>query len=169
MRIRLLAATVALALGLAGCAAIKVVGPEQTIKVGQSTVMVSGLDGYNALAVQAPDPNAPFVFVINNNIVVSEDPLYPAKTNGNVVIIWRLDASDSSPYFFPGDQAIQLHAGTNNPLPGDLSCGVFGEKKKAFICTYTAPETPKMWKYSVHVKNSSGSDPAGLDPWVHQN
>ncbi len=168
MRIRLLAA--ALTLALTGCAAIRVVGPEQTIKVGQATVTVSGLDGYNALAVQAPDPNAPFVFVINNNIVVGEDPLYPAKTNGKVVIIWRLDASDSSPYFFPDDQAIQLHAGTNNPLPDDLECGVFGQKKKSFICNYSAPETPpKKWKYSVKVKNASGVDPAPLDPWVHQN
>ena len=137
MRIRLVAA--ALTVVLTGCAAIRVVGPEQTIKVGQATVTVSGLDGYNALAVQAPDPNAPFLFITNNNIVVGEDPLYPAKTNGKVVIIWRLDASDSSPYFFPDDQAIQLHAGTNNPLPGDLSCGVFGRRKNHSYVTIARP------------------------------
>jgi len=168
MRIRLLAAVLTLA--LTGCAGIRVVGPEQTIKVGRATVTVSGLDGYNALAVQAPDPNAPFVFVINNNILVNEDPLYPAAMNRKVVIVWRLDASDSSPYFFPDDKAIQLHAGTNNPLPDELDCGAVGQKKKSFICTYTLPETrPKNWKYSVKVKNASGADPAPLDPWVHQN
>jgi len=167
MRISILA--VALTLVLAGCASVRVVGSQQTIRVGQSEVTVSGLDGYNALAVQAPDPNAPFIFVIGNNIIVSEDPLYPAKTNGRVVIVWRLDASDSSPYSFPDDRAIQLSAGENNPLPGDLSCGAVGQKKKSFICTYTAPESPKKWKYSVKVKNASGTDPTPLDPWVHQN
>jgi hypothetical protein len=167
MRISILA--VALTLALAGCASVKVVGSQQTIKVGQSEVTVSGLDGYNALAVQAPDPNAPFIFVISNNIVVSEDPLYPAKTNGQVVIIWRLDASDSSPYSFPDDQAILFHAGENNPLPDGLSCAAVGQKKKSFICKYTAPASPKKWKYTVRVKNSSGTDPTPLDPWVHQN
>lgn len=167
MRIRLLAAVLTLA--LTGCASIRVVGPEQTIKVGLATVTVSGLDGYNALAVQAPDPNAPNVFIVNGNVVLGEDPLYPVHLQNRVVIVWRLDASDSSPYFFPDDRAIQLHAGVNNPLPADLNCGAFGQKKKSFVCTYARPETPKKWKYSVKVKNASGVDPTPLDPWVHQN
>lgn len=168
MRIGLIAAAVTLA--LTGCATIRVVGPEQTVKVGRTTVTVSGLDGYNALAVQAPDPNAPFIFVIDNNILVNEDPLYPVGMNRKVIIVWRLNASDSSPYSFPDDKAIQLQGSTNNPLPDNLECGAVGEKKKSFICTYTLPERkPKHWKYSVKLKNASGPDPMPLDPWVHQN
>lgn len=160
---------VALIVALAGCATIRVVGPEQTVKVGKAQITASGLDGYNALAVQAPDPNSPFVFIVNNNILVNADPLYPNRTNGRVVIIWRLDASDGSPYSFPDDQAIQLHAGTGNPLPSGLDCGTLGQKKKAFVCAYDAPDAPRKWKYSVRVKNGSGGDPTPLDPWVHQN
>lgn len=159
----------ALAVALSGCATIKVVGPERTVKLGKTNVTVAGVEGYNALAVQIPDPNGPDVFLFDNNIAVNLEPLLPKAMQGRVVIVWRLDASDASPYFFPDDDAIKLQAGTNNPLPGDLDCGAVGEKKRAFICTYTRPETPKKWKYSIRVKNRTGADPTPLDPWVHQN
>jgi len=167
MRAPILAA--ALTLALTGCAMNVLVGPDQTIKVGTTTVTVAGLEGYNAFAVQTPDPNAPDVFLLGNNIAVNQEPLLPKHNQGRVVIVWRLDASDSSPYFFPDDDAVKLHAGPSNPLPGDLACGAFGPRKKAFVCAYTRPETPKQWKYTVRVKNRMGPDPTPLDPWVHQN
>src|SRR5689334_4201014 len=159
----------ALIVGLARCSAVRVVGTEQTVIVGKTPITASGLDGYNALAVQVPDPNAPFVFINKNNILINEDPLYPERANGKVVIIWRLDASDSSPYSFPDDQAIQFRPSDGNPLPSNLDCGTMGQKKKAFACAYDAPDRPRKWKYGIRVKNATGTDPTPLDPWVHQN
>ena len=163
---RLAIAAVILALVLTSCATT--VGPPETIKVGKSTLTVSGLDGFNRATVQMPDPNGPNVFVVNNAITIDQEPIRPAASQGRVTIVWRLDASSDAPFSFPDDSAIKLQASTGNPLPGDLDCGAVGAKKKAFICTYSKPEGPRQWKYSVKLKNSAGQDPTPLDPWVYQ-
>ena len=166
MRTSMLAAALAVALG--GCTAMVTVGPPQTITVGKTTIAVSGLEGYNALAVQVPNGNGPNVFVSNNNIVIDQEPVRPIATQNRVIIIWRLDADPRSPYSFPGDDAIKLQGTISNPLPSDLECGAVGEKKRAFVCTYTKPERSREWKYRITVKNASGADPTPLDPWVYQ-
>ena len=158
-----------LALLVSACALTTVVGPPQTIQVGQATITVAGLDGYNRAALQAYDPNGPNVLVPNNTIVLDQEPVRPIATQGRVIIVWRLDASPDSPYSFTDDNAISLQAGPGNPLPPGLNCGAAGPRKKVFICTYSRPETPKDWKYSIRVKNASGPDPTPLDPWIHQN
>ena len=163
---RLAIAAVILAVVLTSCATT--VGPPETIKVGKSTLTVSGLDGFNRATVQMPDPNGPNVFVVNNAITIDQEPIRPAASQGRVTIVWRLDASSDAPFSFPDDSAIKLQASTGNPLPGDLDCGAVGAKKKAFICTYSKPEGPRQWKYFVKLKNSAGQDPTPLDPWVYQ-
>jgi hypothetical protein len=159
----------ALVFVLTACATSVVVGPGQTIKLGQKTIAADGLEGFNALVVKPPNPNGPNVFVINNYIVVDQEPVRPNASQGQVIIIWRLDSSESSPYFFPDDDAIKLQAGDSNPLPSDLACGAVGSKKRAFVCAYTKPESARQWKYRVRVKNGAGTDPTPLDPWVHQS
>ncbi|MGH8850496.1 MAG: hypothetical protein ACREYD_05850 [Casimicrobiaceae bacterium] len=167
MRRFLLAVTLSLA--LSGCAMMAVVGPPHAIKVGSMTVTVAGLDGFNPFAVQTPDPNGPAILVVDNHVLVNQEPLYPRHSDDQVVIVWRLDASEASPYYFADNEAIKLHAGASNPLPADLACGAFGPRNKAFVCAYRKPATPKQWKYSIRVKNRTGRDPDPIDPWVHQN
>jgi hypothetical protein len=159
-------ASAIVALLLAACATV---GPTQTVKIGKTTLTVSGLEGYNRFAVQQPDPNGPNVFVVDNQITVDQEPVRPKAVGNRVTIIWRLDASSDASYSFPDDDAIKLYkvAGGNDP-PADIDCGTAGIKKRTFICTYTKPEAPKEWKYWVKVKNSAGQDPPTLDPWVYQ-
>ena len=149
---------------LAACATV---GGPQTIKIGKTTLTVSGLEGFNRLAVQPPDPNGPNVFVPNNAIVIDQEPVRPVASQGRVTIVWRLDSSVDAAYSFPDDTAIMLQASVGNPLPSDLDCGAAGAKKRVFICTYTKPDTPKQWKYSVKLNNSAGQNPTPLDPWVY--
>ena len=91
-----LAIAATLALLLAACATT--VGPPETIKVGKTTLTVSGLDGYNSQTVQMFDPNGPNVFVTGNAITIDQEPVRPAASQGRVTIVWRLDASSGSPY-----------------------------------------------------------------------
>jgi hypothetical protein len=157
-----------LAVALAGCTGMVTVGPAQTIKVGKTTLTVSGLEGYNSLAVQTPNPNGPNVFVIDNNIIVDQEPIRPVAIQRRVTIVWRLDADQKSTYSFPDDDAIKLQGTLSNPLPSELDCGAVGDKKKAFICTYIKPDAPREWKYKIRLKNASGQDPTPLDPWIYQ-
>ena len=57
-------AVVSLSFVVAGCAGVRVGGPE-AVKVGPRSVTVSGLEGFNASAIRPPDPNYPLVFVVN--------------------------------------------------------------------------------------------------------
>jgi uncharacterized protein YceK len=167
MRTSLVAVFVAILLN--GCASVQTVGGPQRIEVGKTTVTVSGLEGFNRLAVKAPQVNNPNVFIVDNAIVLDQEPVRPTDNNGQVVIIWRLDADTASSYSFP-DDAISIQTTLTNPPPeaGKPECGAFGPKKRAFVCVYTRPHTPRKWKYTLKVKNSSGADPEPLDPWVHQ-
>jgi hypothetical protein len=165
-KMRMAIASAIVAVLLAACATV---GGPQTIKIGKTTLTVSGLDGYNRLAVQQPDPNGPNIFVVGNEITVDQEPVRPRPAGNRVTVVWRLDASSDASYSFPDDDAIKfkkLSAG--NDLPSDLDCGTAGAKKRTFICTYTKPDTPREWKYSVKLKNSAGSDPTPLDPWIYQ-
>jgi hypothetical protein len=154
------------ALFVAACATV---GPPQTIKIGKTTLTVSGLEGYNRLAVQHPDPNGPNIFVDGNQITVDQEPVRPVASQGRVTIVWRLDSSADASYSFPDDQAITLYPSEGNPLPDPLpDCGTAGAKKRTFICTYMKPQTPRQWKYSVKLINSAGQNPTPLDPWVYQ-
>jgi hypothetical protein len=158
----------AFALALAGCANVRV-GPEQTVKVGAKTLTLVGLDGFNPDVVKPPNPNLPNVFIVNNAIVLDQEPVRPIHNQGIVIIVWALDKSDSFPYFFADDDAVKLSAGALNPLPSDLSCGVVGERKKSFVCYYTKPEAKRQWKYTIKVKRQAGADPTPVDPWVYQD
>jgi len=155
-----------LAFALAGCTTVTV-GPTQTIKVGDTTLTLTGLEGYNRLAVHAPDGNGPNVFVPNNTIVIDQEPVRPIPSQGHVTIVWRLDADHDSAYIFPDNDAIKMQAGQYQ-LPPKLECGAIGAPKKSFVCTWPYAGGPAQWKYRIRVKNTSGQDPAPLDPWIYQ-
>jgi hypothetical protein len=157
--------TVFVVLILSGCASQTIGGPEK-IPIGNKTVTVTGLDGFNSVTVQAPQSNGPNVFIDNNAIVIDQEPVRPKDTDRLVIVVWRLGSGSS--YSFENDEAIKLQASLGNPLPSDLQCGVAGAKKKAFVCVYTRPAEARKWKYRIAVKNASGPDPDPLDPWVHQ-
>ena len=158
---------VALSLVLAGCASVRV-GSEESIKVGDQTITLSGLEGFNATAVRAPDPNYVLVFVnASSGIVVDQEPVRPLRPSGGTVsITWALDSGGA--YSFPDDRAIAFAAGEGNPLPGRFGCTVRQPGKKSITCAYDKPGRPQQWKYSIRVVDRSGVELTRLDPWVHQ-
>jgi hypothetical protein len=157
----------ALSLLLAGCVSVKV-GPEEGIKIGDTTITMSGLEGFNAAAVRTPDPNYVLVFVnASAGIVVDQEPVRPLRPSGGTVsITWALDAE--SAYAFPDDRAISFTAGEGNPLPGRFACAVRQPKRKSITCAYDKPGRPQQWKYAIRVIDRAGTELARLDPWVHQ-
>lgn len=117
-----LTAVAALSFVLVGCANVRV-GPEQSIKVGEVTVAVAGLQGYNAAAVRKPDPTYVIVFVDSGVITVDQEPVRPPRpVGGTVSITWALDADTTVGYTFPDDNAI-AYGGYGDSPPG-LTCRV---------------------------------------------
>jgi hypothetical protein len=158
----------AVALALAGCTVIRP-GPQETIKIGPRSLMLSGLEGFDVGAVTIPDPNAPNVFITGNQrIVVDQEPLRPTRVDadGFVTITWALPRGAN--YIFPDDSAIALAASTGNPLPTGLTCGAV--KEKSFVCYYKKPEHSQRWKYTIKVKNkTTGTGLETLDPSIYQD
>jgi hypothetical protein len=152
----------ALSLMLAGCASVKV-GTERPIKVGERTVTLSGLDGFNSAAVQAPDPNYVLVYVDSDGITINQEPVRPKTHSGYVTITWALDGSG---YTFP-DDGITFPSSSSNPPPNPLpDCTVVAPQKLAIVCSYRNAG-PKKFKYNIRVVDGAGHDQR-LDPWVHQ-
>lgn len=157
----------ALSIAMAGCASVRV-GPGEPIKVGDNTITMSGLEGFNAAAVRTPDPNYVLVFVNSSaGIVVDQEPVRPLRPSGGTVsITWALDSE--SGYAFPDDRAITFTPGAENPLPGHFSCAVRLPKRKSITCAYDKPGRPQQWKYAIRVVDRAGTELARLDPWVQQ-
>jgi hypothetical protein len=151
---------------VAGCAGVRVGGPE-TIKVGDRTITVSGLDGFNAAAIRPPDPSYPLVFVVSGGIVVDQDPIRPPRPEGGTVVItWSLDSE--GPYMFPDDTSITFPDVPGSERPGNPRCVVTMPKKKSIVCWYDKPVNPRKFKYTVRVVHQNGSAPTPLDPWIQQ-
>lgn len=159
---------VILVLVLSGCATVRV-GPPETVKVGERTLTLSGLEGFDLSAVTIPDPHAPNVFITANQlIVVDQEPVRPIRfdADGYVTITWALPRG--SDYIFPNDNSIMFKAGIDNPLPDRLTCGAV--KEKSFVCYYKKPDQSREWKYAIKVKNKrTGVVLRSLDPWVYQD
>jgi len=163
-------AVVSLSFVVAGCAGVRVGGPE-AIKVGDRSVTLSGLDGFDASAIRQPDPTYPLVFVTGSGagagIVVDQDPIRPPRPEGGtVVIVWSLDSAGA--YSFPDDAAISFPNVMGSERPDSTRCVVHTPKKKAIICWYDKPVNPKKFKYTVRVVHQNGSEPPVLDPWIQQ-
>jgi hypothetical protein len=162
-------ALMSLSFVVAGCAGVRVGGPE-SIKVGDRAITLSGLDGFNAAAIRVPDPNYPLVFVTGGGspgIVVDQDPIRPPRPEGGTVVItWSLDSEGA--YTFPNDTAITFPNVTGSERPDNSHCIVTMPKKKSIICYYDKPMNPKKFKYTVRVVHQNGSEPPVLDPWIQQ-
>jgi hypothetical protein len=153
---------------LTGCVSARL-GPEENVRIGKVTIAIAGLDGFNPAVRTPPDPHQPNVFITAEKlIVVDQEPIRPTRVvQGRVGLIWALDVSTT--FIFPDDDAIKLMAGTGNPLPDNLDCGVAGTKKKVFACVYDKPSMPRQWKYKIRVKDTAtNTELTALDPWVHQ-
>ena len=159
-------AVVSLSFVVAGCAGVRVGGPE-AVKVGPRSVTVSGLEGFNASAIRPPDPNYPLVFVVNGGIVVDQEPVRPPRPGApTVAITWSLDSE--GPYVFPDDAAITFPDVPGSERPGSPGCAVRMPKKKSITCWYDTPGNPRKFKYTLRVVHQNGSEPPLLDPWIQQ-
>ena len=163
-----LAALVALVFGVSGCVTVRV-GPTESFKVGERTVAVVGIDGFNAAAVSRPNPHRPNVFITDKEqIVADQEPIRPiGDGTGPIVLTWALDAS--SDYVFPDDTAIIFQSGTgSSPPPSE--CHVTRPKKKVIWCWYDKPAEMRKWKYAIKVTNERTTRPlVSLDPWIYQD
>jgi hypothetical protein len=148
-------------------AGTKEANPKGTSKMGQRSIDVEFPNGFDSKLYTAPDRKNSRIYVDENGLLVLDQEPLRRRADDTHALTWRLDMS--SPYVFPDDGAITLTGTLLNPLPGDLSCGVFGVRRKVFVCSYTRTG-PAQWKYTVRVINESTSAPlTTLDPSVHQN
>lgn len=152
---------------LAACGGVRV-GPDQTIKVGERTIVVAGGDGFNAAAVPRPNPHRPNVFITDKEqIVVDQEPIRPFDDgSGLIVLVWALDKD--SDYVFPNDSAITFITATgSSPPPSE--CRVL-QRKKVIACSYNRPGQSSKWKYVIMVTNQrTGRVLTALDPWIYQD
>jgi len=153
---------VAIAAGLtAGCSTMRA-ETKQPIKLGQRSIEVANLNGFDAALFTPPNP-----YVNNNEIIIDQEPVRRKHTDIEVALVWRLD--QDQPYSFPDNNAIVLIGTAQYPLPVPLDCGTVGPKRKVFACVYTRTG-PADWKYTVRVRNDENpTELPKLDPSVHQN
>jgi hypothetical protein len=140
-------------------------GSKEPVKAVRS-MEVEYPNGFDSKLFTAPDRKNARVYVDEDGLLVVDQEPLRRKANDTYALTWRLDMS--SPYVFPDDGAIALIGTLFNPLPADLSCGIYGVRRKVFQCTYTRTG-PALWKYSVKVINENTSAAlTTLDPSVHQ-
>jgi len=165
---RTIATTVLLALVICGCSTRG--EQRESVRIGQQTIEVGDLNGFNAALYTPPDPYAVKIYITDGEqIVIDQEPVRRTPKDVDVTLAWRLqDETPPRSHSFPDNTAIALQGTGANPLPKDLACGTVGPKKRVFVCTYT--RTGKaQWKYTVRVKNDqTGAELTKLDPWVHQ-
>jgi len=127
---------------------------------------VQDSNGFDSKLFTAPDRRNARVYVDEDALLVVDQEPLRRKAGDTHALTWRLDMA--SPYVFPDDSAIVLVGTIANPLPADLSCGVYGVRRKVFLCGYTRTG-PGQWKYTVRVINETTSAPlTTLDPSVYQ-
>ena len=161
-------AVTVLACVLAACGSIRV-GPDQTIKVGERTIVVVGVDGFNAAALTRPNPHFPNVLITEKEqIVADQEPIRPIDDgSGQIVLTWALDRD--SDYVFPDDSAINFSSGTGSSPP-PFRCRVPQPRKKVIACLYNRPSGSSKWKYAIMVTNQrTGRALTALDPWIYQD
>ena len=171
MKLQTLFLVLIAACAAAGCntapVGTKEANQQGTSTTGQRSIYVEFPNGFDSKLYTAPDRRNARIYVDENGLLVVDQEPLRRKADDTYALTWRLDMS--SPYVFPDDSAITLTGTLLNPLPGDLSCGVYGVKRKVFQCSYTRPG-PRQWKYTVRVINENTSAPlTTLDPSVHQN
>jgi hypothetical protein len=112
--------------------------------------------GYSLFAVNPPNPTAPNVFIVNNKIIVDQEPIIPPGQQGDpVTIYWALDQGGG--YAFPNN-GIEIHE--HPSFCSAVSAYVF-------VCRYTKPAAGTIYKYFIRVKNETTQQPLKpLDPTI---
>ena len=153
---------------LAACGGVRV-GPDESIKLGERTIVVAGVHGFNAAALTRPNPHSPNVFITEKEqIVADQEPIRPIDDgSGQIVLTWALDRD--SDYVFPDDTAINFSSGTGSSPP-PFRCRVTQPRKKVIACLYNRPSGSSKWKYAIMVTNQrTGRVLTALDPWIYQD
>ena len=102
-----------------------------------------------------PNPTAPNVFIVNDKIIIDQEPIIPPGQAGDTVtIFFALDQNGS--YAFPNN-GIEIHQ-----YPGFCS----SVSAYVFLCKYTKPAAGTIYKYVVRVKKDSGPMLKELDPTI---
>lgn len=117
--------------------------------------------GFKSFVVQATNVAHTSVSVVNDRIVVSQEPIY-VRQSENSTLYWHLDPNDS--YFFPDtarDKGIDFIPPP--PLPG-RPCKVDPQNNKIFVCTYVRVIKGK-YQYMIKV-TKDGTTILNSDPTV---
>jgi hypothetical protein len=114
------------------------------------------LGGYSFIALSLPNPTAPNVFIVNNKIIVDQEPIIPPGQQGDPVTIFFALAKGGA-YTFPNN-GIEIH---QHPS--------FCSPDSAYVvrCKYTKPAAGTIYKYVIRVKNeTTGQMLRELDPTI---
>jgi len=146
---------------LSGCASVRV-GPEQQFQLLGRTITVTGTEGFLPSSVTQPNPHQPNVFMVNDKIVLDQEPVRPVvEQDGVYQVTWAL--AYGGKYSFPSDTAITFASGAPS-----LQC-VRGPRNKSINCAITKPTTlPAHWKYTITVQHDSGATQT-LDPAMYMD
>jgi hypothetical protein len=117
-----------------------------------------GMDGYNPLLVKLANPHYPNVSVVDDQVIIDQEPIVIPRGENMVSIEWALDTM--SAYSFP-DGAIEITPMASFPPPSNLHCGPIAHGKR-FVCRYQR-SGPAKYAYTIRVSDGSRtlmSDPS---------
>ncbi len=115
--------------------------------------------GFRPFAVKAANVAYASVAVVNDKIVVSQEPIYVQQSTENT-LYWYLDPT--GPYYFPDtnrDKGIEFI----RPIPGGR-CKADPQDNKTFVCTYVRANKGK-YPYMIKVTRD-GTTILNSDPTV---
>ena len=119
------------------------------------------LEGFDASAVSPPNPTAPNVFVVNNKIVVDQEPIRPVGEPGSDVAIYFALAQNGD-YVFP-QPPLRPHG--IEIVDHGRFCGPIS--KYVYKCKYQHPPVGTIYKYVIRVVNERTGQPLkDVDPQI---
>ena len=130
---------------LAGCAGSQTLYSEANPRLG----------GYSLVALSLPNPTAPNVYIVNDKIIVDQEPIIPPGQQVDLVTIFFALAKEGA-YTFPNNGIeIQHHPSFCSPDSAYL-----------VRCKYTKPAGGTIYKYVIRVKKDGGPMLKELDPTI---
>ena len=139
---------VALAVALTACAAsvTRIIYTEEQPRIR----------GYSSAHVTAPNPTAPNIFVVGNRIVVDQEPIRPPGNQQDDPVTIYFGLEEDGGYTFPEDGVvIRDHRD-------------YCRRASAYVfkCSYRRPAPGTKFKYTIHLKSTTGTPPDDLDPTI---
>lgn len=121
-----------------------------------------GNQGFDPGQISKPDREFPNVWIIDNAIVVDQEPIRVPRGVNRVRILWALERS--SEYSFP-ENAITIAATPGSAPLENVNCGAFGAQRRGYLCTFDRAPGRAVYKYSIRV-NRGGTSLESLDPQI---